>query len=206
MQRPLVYQWIARYENGTGWSQFDPKTYTENPFSIIEQDKLKKFGLYPLTRELEEGLRKNNIETRAIPFLPKYEINIDKNKRLIYYRDVFISHENYHLCKNCNKEYFYGKNSPKLENTKYSSPICPNCGSHDLFVCKNCKKEFKRFEDAKFQMCDCGAHLNRIRITSGQYSRERRWIEYYLGYQTIVKGANTKFLLKIDERGDSIII
>jgi len=203
--RPLVYYWIAQYDDGTCLPQYNPITYLENRFSDIEQDKLIKFGLYPFDKELAEGITKKGIDpVVSIPFLPKYEINLDNDRRLIHYRDVFISHEEYHLCRKCGKEFEFSSTSPKT-NSKYSSPICPNCNSHDLFICKSCGKEYQRFEDAKFGMCDCKGHLKRERFTSGQYSREKRWIEYFLGYQTKVKGNNYKTLLKIDERGDSII-
>jgi len=205
-QRPLVYHWIAHYNNGLGFSQFNPLTYKENSFNDIDQNKLIKFGLYPFTRELANGVKMTGTEVIALPFLPKYEIEINSDRRLIYYREVYISHEDYHLCKKCGKEFNYSKNTPKV-SSKYSSPICPNCSGHDLFVCKSCNISYKRFEEVPGGMCEkCHGHVQREKITSDQYNRERRWIEYMLGYQYNLNGKNIKFLLKIDERGDSLIL
>lgn len=204
-QTPLVYFWIAHYSDGNALPQYDPNTFRENSFKDIQHDKLIKFGLYPFNRDLASGVRNTGQAVINIPILPIYEVNLNSDKRLIYYRDVFISQEEYHFCKKCNKEFRYGSDSPKIESN-YSSPICPNCGAHDIFVCKRCKQEYKRFEDAKFGMCECGSHLKRQRVTSGQYNREKRWIEYYLGTQQLVNGTNIKNLLKISERGDCEVI
>ena len=204
-QNTLVYFWIAHYSDGTSLPQFNPIDYHEYSFNDIEQDKLVKFGLYPFSKDLAMGVRKTGQSVVSIPILPIYEVNLNDDKRIIHYRDVFISQEEYHFCNNCRKEFKYNKKN-KIES-KYSSPICPHCDSHDLFICKNCGHIHKRFEDAKFGMCNkCGAHLKRKRITSGQHHREKRWIEYYLGTQQIVNGSNVKFLLKISENGDCIII
>lgn len=206
VQRPLVYLWVAHYSNGLALSQFDPYEYKENSFKDIKQSNLIKFGLYPIQRQLAKELKDRDIDVVSIPFLPQYEINLDNNKRLIYYRDVFISQEEYHRCGKCKKEFQYGGSSPSIvSNTP--SPICPHCGAHDIYVCKKCKKEYNRFEDAtNFGMCDCGGHLKRLRLTSSQYSRERRWIDYYLGYQMLVNGTNHKFLMRIHENGNAEIL
>jgi hypothetical protein len=204
--RPLVYFWIAHYNDKTSLPQFDPYDYHENAFKDIQKDKLIKFGLYPFTKELADGIYGIGTAVISIPILPKYEINIINNRRLIHYRDVFISHEDYHLCRRCGREFMYNKNMEKVEGTKYPSPICPHCGSHDLFICKSCGKEWDKFESAPFGMCSCKSHLRHERITSGQYSREKRWIDYFLGYQETIDNKNTKFLLRIKENGDSEIL
>jgi len=206
-QRPLVYYWIAQYSNGTALPQYDPYTFRENSFGEIQQDKLIKFGLYPFPRNLVDGIRKkNNDSVVSIPFLPIYEINLNKNKRLIHYRDVFISQETYHRCGKCNKEFSYSPKTSKSLDSVLSSPICPHCGAHDLYICKSCKKIYQRFEDAKRGMCECGSHLNKEVVTSRQYNKERRWIYYYLGYQTLINGINHKVLMRIQENGDSLIL
>jgi len=206
-QNTLVYHWIAQYSDGMSLPQYDPNTFRENAFGDIDLNKVIKFGLYPFSKNLAIGVRRTGQSVVSVPILPIYEVNLDKNKRLIHYRDVYISQESYHLCNKCNKEFTYDTTIQKIDS-KYSSPICPNCGAHDLFVCKNkaCGKVHKRFEDAKFGMCECGSHLKRIRITSKQHFREMRWVDYYLGSQTTVNGTNIKFLMKISEKGDCEIL
>jgi len=204
--RPLVYFWKAYLVDGSIIPQFDSNTYSENAFSVLEQDKLVKFGLYPFDKKLAKGLRDGGEEVVSIPFLSEYEINLDNDKRLIYYRDVFISQEEYHLCKKCKKEFKFNSKDSNVIESKYQSPICPNCSSHDLFICKACGKEYKRFEDAPYGMCQCGSHLRRERITSGQYNREKRWINYILGYQILIGGINHKMLMCISENGNSKIL
>jgi len=205
-QRPLVYYWIAEFNDNTKLNQFDLDTYLEHAFKDINQDKLIKFTLIPFTKQLADGVTSKGNEARCIPFLPKYEININSDRRLIYYRDVFISQEEYHLCRKCNKEFYYVKDKIQTIKSIYPSPICPNCGAHDIFKCKSCSKIYERFEDAPFHMCKCGAHLERIRLTSGRFGKEKRWIDYYLGYQSTISGKNIKFLMKILENGDCEII
>lgn len=200
--RPLVYHWIAYYEDGSILPQYNIDTYKKNIFTDIEQNKLIKFGLYPFTKDLSNNIQD---ETFPLPFLPVYEINLDKNKRLIHYRDVFISQESYHLCRKCNKEFKYIPGVSPFIDSKYGSPICPHCGGHDIFVCKNCKHEYKRYEDAPHHSCECGGMLDRIKYTSGQFMREKRWIEYCLGYQQLINGINHKIILRIKENGNCVI-
>lgn len=208
-QRPLVYGWKAYFNDNTSLPQFNPKNFNENSFGEIEQDRLIKFTLCPFTKELSIGINNNGGNVVSIPFLPTYEVRLESNKRLIYYRDVFISQEEYHLCRKCGKEYPFDKKTIKMVDSEQTSPICPKCGAHDLFICKSdtCQEIHQRYEDSKFGMCrKCGTHLRREIITSGQYHREKRWITYYLGFQVLINGNNHKVMLKISEHGDSELI
>ena len=204
--RPLVYFWIAEYNDQKKLYQFDPITYKPSKFTDIDQNRLVKFGIYPIPKDMEEGIKDAGTPVVAIPFLPKYEINLTENRRLIYFRDNFISHEEFHLCKSCSKEFKYGLDSPKMKS-KYPSPICPHCGSHDLFICKSCKHESDRFEDTSKGLCPkCKSHMDRVKITSEQHSREKRWIDYILGAQETINGKNTQFKLRIKESGDCEVV
>ena len=204
--RPLVYLWIARYNDGTELYQFDKTTFKENAFGDIDQAKLVKFGLYSIPKDMEAGIKKAGNPVVSIPFLPTYEINLTGNRRVIYYRDVFISQEEYHSCLKCNREFLYGANSPKI-SSKYPSPICPNCGAHDLFICKSCGHEAERFEKTSNGLCSkCQSHMDRVKITSNQYSREKRWNHYILGAQETVNGKNFKFMMRIKESGDCEVV
>jgi len=201
-QRPLVYMWIAQYSDNTALPQFDPVDFHENSFSDIDQKRLIKFGLYPIPSEISNELIKKGIAAVSLPFLSKIEINLDKFKRLIYFRRNFISQEEYHICKKCGKE-FYVSPSTKHVESKYSSPICPNCGAHDYFRCKSCGRIFNKFEETNNGLCtDCNSELDFLKITSEQLSREKRWTEYYIGYQENVHGVNRKNILKVSENGE----
>jgi len=217
--RPLVYHWIAYYNDGTKLDQFN-KDLSENGFSKIDNNKLNKIGLYPFSKKLAEGITRSNSSTVALSlgFLPVYELEIKDGERPIYYRDCFISQEQFHVCNSCKKEFNYdGYNNHIIKykddqlGIKYNEvvPICPNCGAHDYFTCKSCGKEFQSFNEALHGMCpDCGrskGYLGQHNITSKQYSRERRWNYYYFGKQNTIKGTNIKFLMKISESGDCVV-
>jgi hypothetical protein len=200
-QRPLVYYWKAIYKDDTYLSQYDEDNFEVNTFEDIDKDKLDKLELLPFSKNMEKGLINKNIIVRSIPFLPTYSIKMLGGRRPIYFRDVFISHEEFHKCDNCNKEFSYSLDSPKIEG-KYPSPICPHCQSHDYFYCKVCDKKYI-FEETANGLCPkCKNHLERRRITSKKYTREKRWIEYIIGAQETINGRNTQFKLRIDEYGN----
>lgn len=202
--RALVYMWRAEYQDGTHLCQYDEETFKANKFTDINQNNISKFVMYPFSSYMENGLNSNRVKVKSIPFLPVYTLNLDKNKRLIYYRDNFISHEDYHRCSQCNKEFKF--NLKSIFKSKYPSPICPHCGAHDYFYCNKCGIKYS-FEDSNRGLCPtCKGHLNQIKLTSRGYSREKRWIEYILGWQITVNGRNVKSLLRVSETGDAIII
>lgn len=199
---PLRFMWIAHFDNGTSLPEFDPFKFTANSFKEVldNEDKVIKFGLYPIPPSLSNGLKSKGInETISIPFLPHYEVNLNKYRRLIFYRRTFISNETYHKCLSCNKE--YQNVGIKYTTGEQPSPICPNCGAHDIFVCGGCKKEYQRFDDAPNHMCSCGRYLSKKAITSIRGGRERRYREYHIGFQETINGINKKYILKIDENG-----
>lgn len=217
--RPLVYYWIAHYNDGTSYLQFNPLTYKENKFEGIDNNRLIKFGLYPFSKKLAEGVSKEGNKSVSIEFLPNFEINVDGGYRVIYYRDVFISQESFHICKKCRQKFnFSGKPSfiIKGKDNKIGikrdevCAICPHCNARDYYECKECGRKFETFNDAESGMCpDCGrakGYLKKIKITSGSHSTEKRWIEYYIGKQITVRGTNVKFLMKVQENGNTEIL
>lgn len=200
-QRPLVYMWKAIYKDGSIFPQYDDKTFKTNIFKDINVDSLIRLDLIPFTKSIENDLKEKGTLVKSIPFLPKYSIEIKDDRRPIYYRDVYISQEEYHLCNECKQEFKYSKNMSSIEG-KYPSPICPNCGSHDFFFCKKCDRKYN-FEQTSNGLCPlCKGHLKYNKITSQQYSREKRWIEYIIGAQQTLNGINTQFRLRIDEYGN----
>jgi len=205
---PLRFMWIAHFNDGTSLPEFDPFLFKVHPMGEVfeRSDNLIKFGLYPIPPTLANELNKRKIETVvSIPFFPRYEINLEGDKRLIFYRRNFIHNETYHKCSKCNKEFHA---SPKISSTESIQPsyICPSCGAYDIFICKKCKKEYNLIEDAPGYMCSCGSYLGRTKTTSKQYGRERRVREHHIGYQETVKGVNKKSILKIDQEGNVEVI
>ena len=203
--RPIVYFYRCYYSDGSTQEQYSKeRDYKGLKFTDINQDKLIKFGLYPFSQDLAEKVTKVGTEARALPFLPEYEIEFDENKRLIYYRQCFISQQEYHICGACKKEFQYSSGVKTLIS-KYPSPICQNCGAHDDFYCKKCDKSYI-FEDTSNGLCPiCKGHMERRKITSTQYSREKRWNLYIIGYQQLINGSNVKTLLTIDETGNCLV-
>jgi hypothetical protein len=202
-QRPLVYYWKAHLSDGTILNQYN-KYYKGRSFYEIEQDKLIKFGLYPFDNELARKVTEVGTEARAIPFLPTYEMEFSKDKKLISHREVYIQSEEYHICSACNKEFRLTTDISRTKS-KYSSPICPNCGEYDHFFCKKCDKRYT-FEQTSHGLCpSCKNHLERRKITSGQHTREKRWIDYVIGYQMNINGRNYQFKLVIDEYGNCTV-
>jgi len=204
-QRPLVYHHICYLNDGTTQEQYSrERNYKGLPFTDIKQDKLIKFGLYPFTQDLAIKVTKAGSEARSLPFLPEYEIEFNKNKRLIYYRQCFISQQEYHICNSCREEFTYDGTIETL-SSKYSSPICPNCGAYDDFLCERCNKTYI-FEESAHGLCpSCKGHMQRRKTTSTQYSREKRWNQYIIGSQQLVNGQNVKHLLTIDETGNCLV-
>ena len=202
---PLRFMWIAHFKDGTSLPEFDPYLYEKNSMGEVfdREDDLIKFGIYPIPPKLANEINNKGLDTLvSIPFFPHYEVNLDKNKRLIFFRRNFIHSESYYKCLKCNREF----QKYKMTGGTISSPICPHCGAHDLFICKNCGKVYQSFDDAPNHMCECGGHLKHEKITSSQYGRERRVREHHIGYQEIVNGVNIKSILKIDQEGNVEVI
>lgn len=208
---PICYFWIAHYADGTCLPQFDPQDYHTNKISDIDNSRLVKIGWYPLSSRAAEELNKRGIPAIANPFLPKVEVTIKKPKRFILFTRNFIANEEYRICQACGREFAVGPDTKIFSDTRYPSPICPYCGAHDYFVCKSCGKRFEKFEETEntapekggLGHCpECGGYLERKRITTIQYTREKRWRLYAVGYQETIAGRNYKTILYVSEDGD----
>ena len=203
---PLVFMWIAHYENGTSLPQFNPKTLKQNHFRDVDVDNVIKFGLYPFSPSLAYKLREKGIDVESNPFLPKYEINIDGDKRLIgAVARNWVKTSKKHYCKQCNKKFDINKDVDYVKS-KYSSPICPYCGGHDYWVCRKCGAKIDKWEDFTipgFFCPECGSRNKKHEVITSQLSYEQdRWRLYILGYQQTIDGKNYKTLLYISENGD----
>ena len=210
-QHPLVFFWIATYNDGTALPQFDPKTYSANKITDIDQSRLVKIGWYPFSFSFAKELNDRGTLVVANPLLPKYEILIEDNKRFILFTRNFISQEEYHFCNSCKKEFKVGNSTEFKIDGGQTIPICPYCKSSDYWICKECGKKFARFDEtastpenlgSSGHCNSCGGYLNRIKITSDKYTREKRWRLYVLGYQETINDRNYKTLMYIHENGD----
>jgi hypothetical protein len=84
--RPLVYFWIAEYDDGSALPQFDPETGRENRFSEVDQLKLRRFGWHPFSLKLAQKRLKTE-ETVVVPNRnPSYTVSVEKDDRLVAYR------------------------------------------------------------------------------------------------------------------------
>ena len=82
---PLVFFWIAEYNDNTALPQFDPDTCKENLFKDIDQSRLKAFGWYPFPKEFAEKLRSKGVNAVSKP-LNFYRIELKEGWRLIAFR------------------------------------------------------------------------------------------------------------------------
>lgn len=57
--------WIAEYEDGTVFPQFDPKTGKENLFKDIDMTRLKRFGWHNFSPELAQELFIKGVKVRS---------------------------------------------------------------------------------------------------------------------------------------------
>ena len=99
---PLTFYWIAYYNDGQCLPQFDPIDGHENFFRDIDQSRLIKFGLYSFT---EEMIRTVKEPFRIVPYpLPRFEVQLNENQRLIFFRRGRITKQG----KMLPTEYFLG--------------------------------------------------------------------------------------------------
>lgn len=88
--RPLVFFWIAEYENGTALPQFNPNTGEENKFSLVDLPHVKRFGWYPFTHELSAKILKKTSTVTIPTDNPSYVVNLRKGDKLIAKRENTI--------------------------------------------------------------------------------------------------------------------
>lgn len=101
--RPLVYFWIAEFEDGTALPQFDPETGLENKADpdwlssapsqpaipkakVWEEKQVARIGWYPFTPELSKKIYEAT-KTIVVPTLnPIKAINVKKGQKIVAYR------------------------------------------------------------------------------------------------------------------------
>jgi hypothetical protein len=200
-----VFMWIAHYEDGTSLPQYDPYTLKTHIFDEVEQDKLIKFGLYPFPPTLAKRIREEKgIPTKSNIFLPKYEVNIDDNKRVIGALTTnYVKTTNYIYCPNCEK-WLKSSNFKILDiGNNVKTHKCLKCGAQTYWECPKCGKHFNHLRETDKWMCtECGTKVKGHRLQFYQDSTEERWRVYKLGYQETIKGVNHKTIMEIQESGD----
>jgi DNA-directed RNA polymerase subunit RPC12/RpoP len=211
LNRPIkdgswVYMWIAHYNDGESLPQFDPYTLETHTFKEVNQDKLIKFGLYPIPSNLANKLRKEKGKNvRSNVFLPKYEVNINDDKRVIGALTTnFIEQKAYVTCPNC-KSTFLSKDINLIDiGNDIKTYVCPKCGERAYWKCDECGKQFKHIDDTNDWKCtECGTRVNaRNRPQFNVTTIQERWRIYKLGYQETVNGKNKKTIMHIQENGD----
>jgi predicted RNA-binding Zn-ribbon protein involved in translation (DUF1610 family) len=221
---PLIYWWIAFYNDGQCLPQFDVETGKENPFSSIEQDKLEKFGLFPFNAQLtiKANISAGFVVARELE-LPFFIQKLQKGQRLIYVRRNFIHLFSFQHCNKCEYEWQWMPNRQDREKTEigllihpnqviqiwngktYPCAQCPKCQSYNAVVCPDCKdtliNELKRAEknDEHYFRCPkCGKEFARHIILLENTIRQ---LVYLLGYQTTIDGQNKKVIMFINEDG-----
>jgi Zn finger protein HypA/HybF involved in hydrogenase expression len=222
--RPLVYFWIAFYNDETCLPQFDIESGKENNFRDIDQSKLDKFGIFPFTATM--ALNANRIKGFMVALevanLPYFIMKLQENQRLIFFRRNKIHTFTYLRCTKCEYdwEFMRGyKEGAKAEigltihsndivqewaGKKYSLAVCPKCGSFNAIVCTDCKdtliNELKRAESEEhyFKCPKCNKeYIRYIKTLEDQL----RALVYLVGYQTTVDGRNIKQVMFISEDG-----
>lgn len=200
-----VYMWISHYADNTSLPQYDPYTLETHTFSEVEQDKLIKFGLYPFPSTLAKRLRdEKGLNVKSNIFLPKYEVDIDDDKRVIGALTTnFIEHTSYIVCPSCGQSFKKGQISTTSINVNDKTYICPKCGERSYWVCSNCKRKYSSVDETDdFHCHDCKTRLNINRAQFKIYTVENRWRIYKLGYQQTINGVNHKVIMHIHENGD----
>jgi DNA-directed RNA polymerase subunit M/transcription elongation factor TFIIS len=228
---PLVYFWIAFYNDGSCLPQFDFETGKTNDFKDVDQYKLVKFGLFPFPKDLSEKANKNSgFEiSKVCNNLPYFLQILQRPRRLIYTRRNFIHQFSYQHCMKCGYTYQWMPNHVEMvgevglpihqnyimeylesQGKTFPLPQCPKCKSINHIVCPDCKvliNELKTSPDdktpRKFECPKCKREYPRYIITRDS---EIRKTIYLLGYQETTenisgKDVNKKFILFINEDG-----
>lgn len=219
---PLIYMWIAFYDNRQVLPQFDFETGIENPYVSIDQTKLIKFGLFPINKDFSDKI--NNVAGRQIvesKNVPIHILKLDKNQRLIYVRRNYIRKFTFQICTKCGYQWQWMPNHKEgigdaglpihtdyelqiWQSKTYPCAKCPKCGTINSIVCPDCKiiiNEMKRK--------DSNEHYYECPKCKKEYPRYIRLLEsgnndiiYLLGYQITEDNKNFKYIMFIDNNGE----
>ena len=163
--KTVPFFWIAFYTDGTCLPQFDLNTGKQYSFKEIDQSKLNKFGLYPITRELALKIGGQYYHD---PSLPHFVLELKGNQRLIGgIRRETHSDFTFSKCLECGFEWQWmiGREDGSIGDAglpRYGSPqysyfieekgrkfyevICPKCGARNNLDCPDCHKPWNKVE------------------------------------------------------------
>jgi len=200
-----LWMWMAHYNDGTSLPQYDPYTLDKHLFDEVEQDKLIKFGLYPFPPKLAERIvKEKGINVKSNIFLPKYEVELDENKRVIGGLTTnFIEVTNYTYCPKCNKWYKSKEFDDISMGGNARTLRCKVCNTQSYWLCTKCGKTYNHISETNDWKCvECGNKVGGKKIHFYQDSTQDRWRIYKLGYQETINGVNHKTIMNISEDGD----
>jgi len=84
--RPLRFFWVAFYEENIVFPQFDLETGKENLYKEIEQERVVKFGIFPISLKLGAKIQEHGVKNIPSVTLPSYVVHLTKGDELIYVR------------------------------------------------------------------------------------------------------------------------
>jgi hypothetical protein len=233
--RKICFMWIAFYDDGTCLPEFDiddsegHELGREHHFKEIDQNKLIKFGLFPIPEAIAEKAGKEYYSDLT---LPKFILNFQPDQRLIggIIRESQTEY-GYSKCLKCGFEWQWMPNNSMglsdgeigyaglpIYGEKYSyqldgrcEVICPNCGVRNELECSDCHHSWNKVEtedsrglpekDRKYRI-ECPL-CKKERIQNILYLIGHFFKEVYLlGWQkTLPDGSNKKFIMYIYNDG-----
>lgn len=147
--RPLVYMWIAHYEEEV-LPQFDPETGIENKFSAVDLKRITKFGFYPFSEKMARKIWEASQLVVISTDNPVYEVLLKPHHELFFRRTNLIVEYTYRVCR-CGYEFRWGKSRApdnvgiprsglsyveNIDGKDYAFPKCPRCGYFDGNIAK----------------------------------------------------------------------
>lgn len=225
---PLVYFWIAFYDDNTCLPQFDFETGKENKFKDIEQERLVKFGLYPFNAPLaiKANMVAGQIVAREEEGIPPHTLVLRKEQRLIYCRRNFIHVYTYIHCDKCGFEWQWNPEKKGGEKAEIGLEIhpdyiiqtfqgkdyplcqCPKCKSFNPILCPDCgtlinkmRREGEAVGSDKEFYYECPKCKKEFPWNIKMFEGSMRRIIYLMGHQRTVDSKNVKNLMFIKEDG-----
>ena len=188
MSHPLVYFWVAEFNDGKALAQFDPESGIENRFNMVDQKRLKRFGWHPFSARYSNVIYNTPAHNVTVPSLNQSYTVEPNGHKLVAYRENIIKIFKFWHC---------GKHSDKPPHAECGfNWMFQDSAPHPLIGLPYGTKAFieevptqdqrgKRVVKIVNPVCPkCGWHdvngPNRLRVIR-EYSDERRAITYVLG-------------------------
>lgn len=214
----IVYMWCAHYSDGQVYPQFDFESGKENVFASIDQTKLIKFGLYPISKTLADKISNQLVISKQLPYIV---LKLQPHQRLIFVRRNYMRHFGYQICSKCGYKWQWipdlkeevGEAKLMIHNNYvtqiyeskcYPLPQCPKCQSFNAILCPDCNTLINEMarpvtNEHYFECPKCKKEHPRHIINADGTNQE---IMYLLGYQMTVDDKNYKYIMFINENGE----